>query len=54
MNSIWDISLHERPNLWWSRVRGLGLLVVLGATFLVSTAFSALRGAAGSLEAPPR
>lgn len=44
MNAVWDIPLAERPNLWWSRLRGLGLLVVLGATFLVSTALASVRG----------
>jgi membrane protein len=47
MDSIWDIPLHERPNLWWSRVRGLGMLVVLGGTFLGSTALASLRGVSG-------
>ena len=47
LDSIWDIPLHERPNLWWSRVRGLGMLVVLGATFLGSTALASLRTVGG-------
>lgn len=47
MNSVWDIPIHERPNMWWSRVRGLGMLGILGATFLVSTALASLRGVGG-------
>lgn len=44
MNNIWDIPLSERPNLWWSRLRGFGMLCILGTTFLVSTGVASLRG----------
>lgn len=47
MNNIWDIPLAERPNPWWSRLRGLFMLCVLGVTFLISTALAALRGQGG-------
>jgi membrane protein len=47
MNSVWYIPLHERPNLWWSRLRALGMLGILGATFLLSTALAGLRGIGG-------
>lgn len=47
MNSVWDIPLHDRPSIWWSRARGLLMLVILGATFLVSTALASLRGVGG-------
>ncbi len=47
MNSIWYIPLHDRPNIWWSRLRGLLMLAILGATFLVSTAIASLRGIGG-------
>ncbi len=52
MNNIWDIPLAERPNLWWSRLRGLGMLCVLGSTFLVSTALAGLGGVGGPLRIP--
>ncbi len=47
MDSIWDIPLEDRPNIWWSRVRGLLMLVVLGSTFLLSTALASLRAVGG-------
>lgn len=52
MNAIWDIPLAERPNLWWSRVRGLGMLCILGFTFLVSTALASLQHIGGTLALP--
>jgi YihY family inner membrane protein len=52
MNAIWDIPLADRPNLWWSRVRGLAMLCILGSTFLVSTGLTSLRGAGGALALP--
>lgn len=52
MNSVWDIPMSERPNLWWSRVRALAMLGVLGATFLLSTALAALQQVSGPLALP--
>lgn len=52
MNSIWDIPFAERPNLWVSRLRAVGMLGVLGVTFLLSTALSGLRGVGGPLALP--
>lgn len=52
MNNIWDIPLAERPNLWWSRLRGLAMLGILGITFLVSTALTSLQQAGGLLAIP--
>lgn len=49
MNAIWDVPLYERPGLWWSRARGLLMLVILGATFLASTALASLPAAGGAL-----
>jgi YihY family inner membrane protein len=37
-NQVWDVPHKERPNFLMWRVRGLGLLVVLGALTIVSTA----------------
>lgn len=54
MNSVWDIPMAERPNLWRSRLRALGMLSVLGATFLVSSALAALQQVGGLLEVPAR
>ena len=51
MNTIWDIPLAERPNVWWSRVRGVAMLGILGVTFLVSTGLASLRGT-GVLAVP--
>lgn len=50
MNNVWDVPMTERPNLWWSRVRGLAMLGVLGTTFVLSTALAAVRGIGGSLR----
>lgn len=52
MNAVWDIPMSERPNLWWSRVRALAMLGVLGATFLLSTALAALQQVSGPLALP--
>lgn len=52
MNTIWDIPLEDRPNLWWSRLRGLLMLVILGTTFLVSTGLASLQQTGGILEVP--
>lgn len=52
MNTIWDIPLGERPSQWWSRLRGLAMLCILGVTFLVSTGLASLRGVGGALALP--
>lgn len=49
MNSIWDIPMSERPNIWWSRLRGLLMLAILGLFFLASSALTAIRGGSGAL-----
>ncbi len=48
MDSVWDVPIEERPNIWWARLRGLLMLAILGATFLVSTALASLRGVGGA------
>lgn len=52
MNNIWDVPVTERPNLWWSRLRGLAMLAILGAAFLVSTGLASLQQAGGVLAMP--
>lgn len=42
MNTVWDIPMSKRPNFWVSRLRGVGMLAILGATFVVSSGLSAL------------
>jgi membrane protein len=37
MNTVWAVPHKDRPNFVQSRVRGLGLLVFLGAMFIIST-----------------
>ncbi len=37
MNTVWAVPHKDRPNFVQSRLRGLGLLVFLGAMFIVST-----------------
>lgn len=49
MNAIWDIPMSERPNIWWSRLRGLLMLGILGVFFLASSALTAIRGGSGAL-----
>lgn len=52
MNAVWDIPLAERPNLWWSRLRGLLMLAVLGLTFLVSASLAGLQSVTGAFAIP--
>lgn len=49
MNSIWDIPMSDLPAVWWSRLRGLLMLVILGVFFLASDALTAIRGGSGFL-----
>lgn len=50
LNAVWDVPIVDRPNLWRSRLRGLGLLATLGTVTVVSTGASALRGVGGPLS----
>jgi membrane protein len=50
-NSVWAVPRNERPNPISLRLRGLLLLLVLGAGVLVTTALSALTTSAGTLGA---
>jgi membrane protein len=50
MNEVWDVPIKERPNFLWTRVRGLLMLVVLGAFVLSSTFLSGLITAEGALS----
>ncbi len=52
LNNIWAVPLAERPNLWWSRLRGLAMLAILGTAFLLSTALASLQQAGGALAVP--
>ncbi len=52
LNAVWDIALAARPNLWWSRLRGLLMLVILGFTFLVSAGLASLQGVTGPFAVP--
>jgi YihY family inner membrane protein len=52
MNAVWDIPFSDRPNAWWSRIRGLSMLGVLGLTFLISTALASLQGIGGAFAIP--
>ena len=45
MNSVWNVPRTRWPNFLWSRLRGLGLLGILGTMTVVS---SFLSGVAGS------
>ena len=40
MNTVWAVPHKDRPDFIHSRLRGLGLLVFLGAMFIVSTAIT--------------
>ena len=44
MNTVWYIPLAQRPNLWWSRLRGLAMLVALGVAFILSSSLAGLQG----------
>jgi membrane protein len=52
MNAVWYVPLCDRPKVWWSRLRGLGLLAALGVTFLLSAALASLQGIGGPLAIP--
>jgi YihY family inner membrane protein len=42
MNSVWEVPRHQRPGFPFSLFRGFGLLGVLGASVLATTALSVL------------
>jgi YihY family inner membrane protein len=52
MNAIWDVPLAERPSMLRSRLRGLGMLAILGCTFLASTGLASLQQKGGVPAAP--
>jgi YihY family inner membrane protein len=41
-NKVWAVPHNERPNFFQTRVRGLGVLALLGALFILSTVASGL------------
>jgi membrane protein len=45
-NRIWDVPYTERPNFIFARLRGLGVLLILGAMSIVSTAAAGFVGSA--------
>jgi YihY family inner membrane protein len=49
MWTIWDLDRAKRPKFPWSLLRGLGLIAVVGAGFLVTTTLAGLAGGAGHL-----
>lgn len=52
MNTVWNIPMSERPNVWRSRLRGFAMLAILGTTFLLSTALAGLPSTHGLLLVP--
>jgi membrane protein len=51
LSRVWAIPRNERPNPFTSRLRSLGLILVLGLGVLVTTGLSALTTGAGSFGA---
>lgn len=51
-NNVWDVPMADRPNFLAARIRGLGLLGLLGTTTLLSTAVAALGSVGGPLGIP--
>jgi membrane protein len=51
LSRVWAIPRNERPNPFASRLRSLGLILVLGLGVLVTTGLSALTTGAGSFGA---
>lgn len=47
MNAVWNVPHRRRPNFLRARVRGLGLLVVLGVGNIISTVAAGVVGAGG-------
>jgi len=45
-NRIWSIPIKERPNFIYSRLRGIGMLAILGTFSIVSTVAAGFVGAA--------
>jgi YihY family inner membrane protein len=46
MNSVWNVPIRKRPNMLQSRLRGVAMLVVLGAAIAATTALGSVAGAA--------
>jgi YihY family inner membrane protein len=46
-NRIWDVPVSHRPNFLATRLRGLGLLAILGTLTIVSTVAAGFVGSAG-------
>jgi YihY family inner membrane protein len=44
MNTVWAVPFRDRPNFLFSRLRGLGLLAVMGTLTVVSSALSGIAG----------
>jgi YihY family inner membrane protein len=47
MNAAWDVPKRDRPNLWQERLRSLLMVLVLGASVGVATAFGTVSAAVG-------
>jgi membrane protein len=47
--AIWDVDRAKRPGFPWSQLRGLGLVLLVGTGFLVTTTLAGLAGGAGHL-----
>ncbi len=48
-NGVWNVPMARRPNFWVARLRGLGMLALLGTTVVVSTGLAALGQVGGPL-----
>jgi YihY family inner membrane protein len=46
LNRIWSVPFKHRPNFIFARLRGLGMLALLGAMFIVSTTAAGFVGSA--------
>jgi YihY family inner membrane protein len=49
MWTIWAVDKEERPGFPWVQLRGLGLVLIIGAGFLVTTTLAGLAGGASHL-----
>jgi membrane protein len=45
-NRIWSVPFKDRPNFLYARLRGLGMLTILGTLFIVSTTAAGFVGSA--------